>query len=396
MRNPRGVAWNPAAASATARGCSAASNPSPSARSTVRRPSAPSRTASASASAAACRTARSSVHESSDRPRRAPRTAPARRRRAPPGRRPCGPACASAAPARHPGRPVGPVGPGQRRAVRVGGVGRGEHHGGVPAARGRVRRRADGTSPQPVDGAGRGELRGAEALDEVAATHPARVLEGRQHAVGGGEPAGDALGDDRSAGDHAVPFEQELRDGVRPHGRVLLAGGQQRPPPRHRSAGRRGTGGRRARPRRADPSADRTAAAVARAWCRGRLRCAVRPATEPGAQRRERVVGEHARPDEVPQRGDERRVVLGTEGTADGVGERAEEAGAAAGQHGEDRSVQLVPTAPGRSRRRPRGGSAARVSAGCSATQPSSPGSGTVPRPQISPAAVSSSSSAGL
>ncbi len=68
---------------------------------------------------------------------------------------------------------------------------------------------------------------------------------------------------------------------------------------------------------------------------------------EPGAQRRERVVGEQPGPDEVPQRGDESRVVLGAEGTADGVGERAEEVGAAAGQHVEDRSVQLVPDRPG-------------------------------------------------
>ena len=57
-RSPRGVAWKPASASAAASGWSDPSTDPPSAFSTVSRPRAPSRTASASASAAACSGAR--------------------------------------------------------------------------------------------------------------------------------------------------------------------------------------------------------------------------------------------------------------------------------------------------------------------------------------------------
>src|SRR5215470_3532219 len=67
-RRPRGVGRNPASASAWARGVSY--TPVPSARSTVRRPSAPPRTASASPAAAGTSISGSLVHDSSVLPPR--------------------------------------------------------------------------------------------------------------------------------------------------------------------------------------------------------------------------------------------------------------------------------------------------------------------------------------
>ena len=67
-RRPRGVGWNPASRSACASGDW--KTPAPSARSTVRRPSAPSRTARASAQAAGPSTPGSSLHDSRVLPRR--------------------------------------------------------------------------------------------------------------------------------------------------------------------------------------------------------------------------------------------------------------------------------------------------------------------------------------
>lgn len=60
------------------------------------------------------------------------------------------------------------------------------------------------------DGSGQRELRGAEALDDVAAAHAPGVLERAQHRVGRGEAAGHALGGDGAAGEHAVPGQQHL------------------------------------------------------------------------------------------------------------------------------------------------------------------------------------------
>ena len=80
--------------------------------------------------------------------------------------------------------------PGQRRTERIGRVGGRQyqaptgHAVGVGADEG----------AHPVDGTGRGELGGAEPLDEVAAPDPARLLEGGQHPVDRGEPADGALG----------------------------------------------------------------------------------------------------------------------------------------------------------------------------------------------------------
>ena len=98
---------------------------------------------------------------------------------------------------------------------------------------------------------GSGELRSAEAGDEVAAAHLAALLEHLQHAVHAGEPADHALGQHRLAGDHAVALEQLHGRGV---GRLGRAGAgleqrrDERPPA---GAGRRADAGQPARPRTA-------------------------------------------------------------------------------------------------------------------------------------------------
>ena len=181
-------------------------------------------TRSASAVAAARWAAGSSVKVSSDRPPRSrnqassPSTsttsAPALR----PGR------CALAARGR----------PGQRRAVRVGRVRGGQHDRPVL--------RPFGIDPvaevaQPVDGRRDGELRAAQRLDEVAALASAGVLEGAQHLVQGGEPAGDALGGHRAPGQHAVPAQQQLRLVVGAQRGIRLGGGQDRPSAGHGRVG---------------------------------------------------------------------------------------------------------------------------------------------------------------
>ena len=90
---------------------------------------------------------------------------------------------------------VDPVRPGQRGAVRVGGVGGGQRD------RGRLRVGVDlGEGAQPVDRPGGAELGGAEAGHEVAAAAAAGVLERGEHLVGGGEPAGQPLADHGARG----------------------------------------------------------------------------------------------------------------------------------------------------------------------------------------------------
>ena len=147
-RSPRGVAWNPASASAAARGWSEPRTAPPSAFSTVSLPRAPSRTASASASAAACSGSR--VVGPGQQRLAAPLDVerPARRRRARPARRPCGPGWwpaasprARARAARHRRRSPGRRRPGQRRAVArlAGSRPRQDDRGGAAAARRRRR-----------------------------------------------------------------------------------------------------------------------------------------------------------------------------------------------------------------------------------------------------------------
>src|SRR6185503_21359914 len=76
--------------------------------------------------------------------------------------------------------------PGDGRAVRVGGVRRGEEVDERLVAR-RLRRVADG--PEAIQRAGEGELRGTEAGHEVAAPDAPGLLEGTEHRVDGGEAA---------------------------------------------------------------------------------------------------------------------------------------------------------------------------------------------------------------
>ena len=60
---------------------------------------------------------------------------------------------------------------------------------------------------QPIDGAGQGELRRAQTLDEVAAAALARLLERAQRPVGRAEAAFGVLGQHAAAGDHPVAVE---------------------------------------------------------------------------------------------------------------------------------------------------------------------------------------------
>ena len=172
-------------------------------------------------------------------------------------------------------------GQGKCGAVRVGRIGRGEHERRLarpgcrvallPARRhrrgpGRLlgrRARLGGEGAHPVDGTRDGELRRAEALDEVAAAAAAGVLERRQHRVDRREPPGDLLGRDRAAGEHAVAVQQRFGDGVQPPGRGRLAIGQPPPAARQPSAGRRGSAARAGRSGRT-ASAGGAAATAAR------------------------------------------------------------------------------------------------------------------------------------
>ena len=219
----------------------------------------------------------------------------------------------------------GTVGPGQRGAVDVRRVRRRQHH---RAARYPVRR---GEGAQPVDRPGRAELGGPERLDEVAAPGPVVLLEGPQHRVDRREAADHLLGHDRAAGEHAVPFEQRLGPGGRPPGGVRLPLGQPRPAAGDRGRPGAGGHGRAAQPGAAVPRA-------ARPHPRRRGLAAVRASTaQPGAERRQRVVGERPGPHEVPDQVGHRGVV----GGADEVGEPAEEEGLPAGELLEDRTAPV-------------------------------------------------------
>ena len=102
--------------------------------------------------------------------------------------------------------------PRQRRAVRLGGVGRREHERvvlGAPLRSSRSRSTAPGER----------ELRAAEPLDEVPATTGADRLERAQLAVHGAVPAGDALAADAVAHDDALSLEQQLGESAPIDGR---------------------------------------------------------------------------------------------------------------------------------------------------------------------------------
>jgi len=148
------------------------------------------------------------------------------------------------------------LGPGQRRAVRVGGVGGGEDDDVARLVL--ARRLLTAHRPEAVHGPHGGELSGSQSLDEVAAPHPAGFLGPGEDTVDRGEAARDVLGLDRAAGHHAVAVQQQFGTGQRPHGGVLLHRGQEGPPAgrrgRSHGGGHRGArAGRRAQARPAVP-----------------------------------------------------------------------------------------------------------------------------------------------
>jgi hypothetical protein len=107
--------------------------------------------------------------------------------------------------ARDPGRTAGgALRPRQGRAVRLGRIGGGEHE------RLRLLAFLRPQLPEPLDGATEGELRTAEALDEVAATAEPEGLECAQLAVDGPVAALDSFGPYSVAGDDALSLEEQL------------------------------------------------------------------------------------------------------------------------------------------------------------------------------------------
>ncbi len=98
----------------------------------------------------------------------------------------------------------GPLGPRERRAVRVGRVGAGEHADLGPLARLTQR-------TQALVGAGQGELGPAEPVDEVAAAQLARRLHRPEHRVHRREAPRHVLGLQRLTGQYAVAIEQRPR-----------------------------------------------------------------------------------------------------------------------------------------------------------------------------------------
>ena len=120
-----------------------------------------------------------------------------------------------------PGRCVTPSIAGQASAAPYGirRIGRGEREG---AQRRRVGE--PGELAQPVDGGGCRELRRPELLDHVAAAAVPGLLEAGEHAVRLGEAARQALGLHRPARDDAVAVEQQTRGRGRAQGRLGLGG----------------------------------------------------------------------------------------------------------------------------------------------------------------------------
>ena len=112
------------------------------------------------------------------------------------------------------------LGPRQRRAVGLRRIGGGQHD--------RRRLLVGALRAQALDGAGQGELRAAEALDEVAAPAHAERLELAEGVVEDREAAGDPLGQHLLAGDDAVALEQQLGQRAPAGARLDLARGRAR------------------------------------------------------------------------------------------------------------------------------------------------------------------------
>src|SRR6266508_5964402 len=173
------------------------------------------------------------------------------------------------------GARAGALRPRQCRAVRLRRIRGGQHE------RLRLVSLARTQLAQALDRAGRRKLRAAEALDEVAATADAQRLEIAQLAVHGAVAAGDSLAADAVARDDALPLEQELSESapVRP---------VREQPCRRRPAAlrRRDVGG-----------------ALPGEAARPHSLLLLRGMAPSRAQRRPRIVGHVARPDELPQCG---------------------------------------------------------------------------------------------
>ena len=181
--------------------------------------------------------------------------------------------------------------PSERRAVRVGRVGRGEGE--------RVERRRigeGGERPQAVDGGGCRELRRTEPLDEITAARVTGILEPRQDPVRLREAARDALGLHTAARHDAVALEQHARRCGGTHGAVGARVGQERPASPHE---------RRPRRRRRTPHGlhglQRHAAEHPCSWRPPHGAVRLRPAAEEGPHGSERVVRDASRPGEVPE-----------------------------------------------------------------------------------------------
>ncbi len=164
-------------------------------------------------------------------------------------------------------------GPGECGAVRLRGIGGGEHerpHTGVGAQ-----------LAQPLDRARQGELGAPEALHEVAAPTAADRLQSAKLAVDGSVSTRDALAAHAVTDDDALALEQQLREGAP----IATAGREE--PGGQRPAALRRRGRETARAREPARPTRRDGCAVA----------AFRPQRRPG------VVRHLARPDELPQGG---------------------------------------------------------------------------------------------
>ena len=179
--------------------------------------------------------------------------------------------------------------PRQGAAVRVGRIGRGEHHRlahlgivGIDLAR----------AAEAILGARPGELRRAAARDEVTAARASGFLHRLEHVVHRGEASFDALGVRHLAGHDAVAIEQ----GARERGAAF--------------GGRRGAASARRAQRPAAFASRRSRTPRPRGRCAAAMRPGRRSATvEAATQRFERVVGHLAGPDQVPQRREDLRRV---------------------------------------------------------------------------------------
>jgi len=166
--------------------------------------------------------------------------------------------------------------PRQKGAVRVRRIGSGK--GDHPTTR-------IAQGPKPVDRARQGKLRTAESLDEVTATNSARLLHRAQHRVQGGEASGPSLRHDSFAGQDSVALKQNAGRGVQSFRRSCSRADEFRDE-RPASRGTRLGESRQARPVRG-PASDRTEE----------------------AERSKRVIRHLARPDQVPERVEDRLLI---------------------------------------------------------------------------------------